>query len=91
MNLKSLQRFCNAQPNTLATTMQKQVYVLKLWSETDGQIRVELRQGRQTQPWYFPSISALAEHLEHLPTKRPEKQRPETRASKTTPKSRRAT
>jgi hypothetical protein len=71
--------------------MQKQVYVLKLWSETDGQIRVELRQGRQTQPWYFPSITALAEHLEHLPTKRPETRPAKRNTAKTTPKPRRAT
>jgi hypothetical protein len=42
----------------------RQLYLLKLWHDEEGQLRIELRPSEASQPHYFGELSDLKRFLE---------------------------
>lgn len=51
----------------------RQLYLLKLWHDEEGQLRIELRPSEVNQPRYFAELSELKQYLEYTLKEPPKK------------------
>jgi hypothetical protein len=52
---------------------KRQVYLIKVWRDTDNRLRLQLRAANEEQPVYFASLSELAAFFEtHNPPRTPQ-------------------